>query len=257
MGVTTEIWVALLLGLSVAGGILLVRWGVDWGSTPDERARVMPGDEYLEGGSRVRVEMTRAISINAAPEVVWPWIAQLGRGAGWYSVDRLDNGRKTSAQHIVSWIPEPQLGDATAIGYLRHIDLDRSLAWWADGAHFLGSRTRLVSSFVMEQEGPGTRLVSRMSADATGISADLAVFVFRMVDSIMATRQLVGIRDRIENREAAPGLPPKDPENGSRDQYQFYEVIYANGEKAGVSGKEDGIRWRQSAIADGVFRTGD
>lgn len=245
------IWIAILLGITVVFGILLVRQGERWGSTPEERARVMPGDEYLEGSARVA--MTRAISINAAPERAWPWIAQLGRGAGWYSIDRLDNANRTSAQHIVSWIPEPQLGDATAIGYLRHIDRGRSLAWWADGARFIGSRTRLVTSYVLEQEGLRTRMVSRMSADATGISAGLAIFMFRVVDSIMATRQLVGIRDRIEYCEATRSLPLKDPESGARDQFQVYEVLYAGGEKAGVPGKEDGARWRRSAIEDGVL----
>ena len=52
----------------------------------------MSGDDYLEDGPPSRVAMTRAISIDAAAEQVWPWIAQLGRGAGWYSIDWLDNG---------------------------------------------------------------------------------------------------------------------------------------------------------------------
>ena len=104
--------IIIALALAVLGAALL-RWGTRWGTAPQERARKMPGDEYLDGGPRPRVAMTRAISVEAPPERVWPWLAQLGRGAGWYSVDRLDNGRKTSAWHIVSWVPEPRLGDAT------------------------------------------------------------------------------------------------------------------------------------------------
>jgi hypothetical protein len=122
------LWLGVFLAAGVLGGLALLRWGTRWGSTADERARRMPGDEYLEGGPRARVAMTRAVSISAPPERVWPWISQLGRGAGWYSVDWLDNGRKVSAWHMVSWIPEPRLGDATAIGYLRHIDTGRSVA---------------------------------------------------------------------------------------------------------------------------------
>ncbi len=221
------IWIALFLVIAVVFGIHLVRKGESWGATPQERARAMPGDEYLEADVRFRLAMTRAVSIDATPERVWPWIAQLGRGAGWYSIDRLDNANRTSAQHLVSWIPEPQLGDATAIGYLRHVDRGRSLVWWADGAGFIGSRTRLVTSYVLEPEGLGTRLVSRMSADATGMSAGLAMFVFRVVDSIMATRQLVGIRDRVESCEVMSARPSKDPESGSRDQFQVYQVLFA------------------------------
>lgn len=38
-----------------------------------------------------------SIEINAAPEAIWPWLAQMGNGrAGWYSYDWLDNlGRKS------------------------------------------------------------------------------------------------------------------------------------------------------------------
>ena len=212
----------------------------------------MPGDDYLADGSSTRVAMTRAISIAAEPERVWPWIAQLGRGAGWYSVDWLDNGRRVSARHIVSWIPDPEPGDATAIGYLRHIDSGRALAWWVDGVPFAGSRARLVSSFELYPEGRGTRLISRMSADADGAMAPFALLVFRAIDSIMARSQLLGIRDRVEvgsDRLDAQGAL----ETGDRDQFQLYEVIYASGETAGLEGKEHASRWRQSARDDGVL----
>jgi len=227
-------------------------FGTHWGSTPEERACAMPGDEYIEGGPRTRVVMTRAISIGAPPERVWPWIAQLGRGAGWYSIDRLDNGGRVSAQHVVSWIPEPRPGDATTIGYLRHIDPGRSLVWWVDGVRFAGARARLVTCFGISPDGEGTRLVSRMSADATGRLAGFALLVFRVIDSIMATRQLIGIRERVEHREAGHGAP-RDPETGERDQYQAYEVLYAAGERAGIPGKDDAARWRQAAIEDGIL----
>jgi hypothetical protein len=212
----------------------------------------MPGDEYLENGSPSRVAMTRAISIDAPPEQTWPWIAQLGRGAGWYSVDWLDNGRKVSARHIVSWIPEPSLGDATAIGYLRYIDPGWALAWWVDGVRFFGSRARLVTSFRLYPEGSGTRLVSRMSADASGVTAPIALMVFRFVDSIMARRQLLGIRDRVKVGEEARATG-RASETGTADQYQLYEVIYADGNSAGLEGKEHAARWRESAIEDGIL----
>lgn len=38
---------------------------------------------------------THAITVNAPPEQVWPWIAQMGSGrAGWYSWDAIDNGSR-------------------------------------------------------------------------------------------------------------------------------------------------------------------
>jgi hypothetical protein len=246
------IWATVLMAAALLSGAVFLRRGMCWGSTPEERARRMPGDDYLEGGPRFRVAMTRAVSVSAPPERVWPWLSQLGRGAGWYSVDALDNGRRTSARHLVSWIPEPRLGDATAIGYLRHIRPRRSLAWWAGGVRFFGARASLVTCIELSVEGEGTRLVSRMSADAAGLLAPLALLVFDVIDSIMASRQLIGLRERIEHGEANPESVP-DPETGARDQYQFYEILYAGGGGAGVRGKEHAARWRRAAIEDGVL----
>ncbi len=248
---STSIWIAGLLVLGFLGGLALLLWGTRWGSTAAERARRMPGDDYLEGGPRTRAVMTRAISIEALPERVWPWISQLGRGAGWYSVDWLDNGRRVSAWHVVSWIPEPRLGDATAVGYLRHLDPGRSLVWWLNGGRFLGSSVRLVTSFEVLDEGKCTRLISRMSADTAGLGAHVALLAFFVIDSIMASRQLIGIRNRVEHVARNPGSS-KTPENGDRDQYQLYEILYAGGERAGVAGRESGAKWRQAAIRDGV-----
>lgn len=246
-------WFAAFAVLALLG-VALLRWGTRWGSTPEERARAMPGDAYLRGGPRVRRAMTRAITIKAPPERVWPWIAQLGRGAGYYSVDWLDNGRKTSAWHLVSWVPEPSLGDATAIGYLRHIDAGRTVAWWLGDGRFVGSRARMATCYLLSSEGQGARLVSRISADMSGPLAPIAMLVFACIDSIMASRQLIGLRDRVEYCERNPRTP-RDPETGNRGQYQLYEILYTSGESAGVQGKQEGARWRQAAIDDGVLRT--
>ena len=159
--------VALLFMLMV-GGYLFLEWGSNWGSTAEERDSEMPGDAFFEGGSSRRLAMTRAVTIQAAPEIVWPWLAQVGRGAGWYSYDWLDNGGKTSAQHIVSWIPAPEPGDASPIGYLRHLDEGRSIAWWLKGLRFAGATARLVVDMRLTRQGDHSRVVIRNSADACG-----------------------------------------------------------------------------------------
>ena len=245
-------WLLILILLVLAAGLALLRLGTRWGSTPEERARSLPGDEYFTGTSPSPLRMTRAITIAAPPSEVWPWIAQLGRGAGWYSIDLLDNGGRTSARHIVSWIPEPRLGDATTIGYLRHLDPERALAWWVDGVRFAGASARLVTAFTVQAQGQGSRLISRMSADAAGPAAPFALGIFRILDSIMACRQLVGIRGRVESQPSVQSNFAGG-ESGARDQYQAYEILYAEGDRAGIKGEEDGARWRQRAVEDGVI----
>jgi hypothetical protein len=241
-----------LAGLvGAAGGWALTSWGAQWGSTPAERALALPGDDYVRGGPRARVAMTRAVTIGAPPESVWPWVAQLGRGAGFYSYDGLDNGGRTSARHVVSWIPEAAVGDATALGYLRRIEPGVGLTWWLPGSSFMGAWTRLAFDIHLAPAGPETRLITRVTGDAAGATARPVMTLFRPMDSIMATRQLLGVRERVEAR--ARSSAPADPETGARDQYQLYEVVYASGETAGVAGKEMASRWHQAAIDDGML----
>jgi hypothetical protein len=248
---TITIFAALLLGIVFCFRVFTA-WGARWGATEAECAAPMTGDPYLDGGPAARIVMTRAISINQPPEAVWPWLAQLGRGAGFYSVDRLDNGGKTSACHLVSWIPEPQLGDAAAIGYLRHLDPGRELAWWLGGLQAWGARFRMVNDLLVTPGDGGSRLVIRISADAAGPLARLAIAFFEMIDTIMARRQLLGIKERVE-AYGVRTADPKRPENGRGDQYQYYEVIYASGKTAGVPGREKAAFWRQMALQDKVL----
>lgn len=244
----------IFVSLPIALFVLFIRWAASWGSTAAERVREMPGDSLLEGGPRVRVEFTRAISIKAKPEVVWPWLAQLGRGAGWYSVDRLDNGGKRSAEHIISWIPAPRLGDASAIGYLKHIREGSELVWWMEGVRFLGSKARMVCDYQLTPENGGSRLVMRVSGDLDGVSARPARRLFQFVDSIMARSQLQGIRERAE-RYGVRTEEPDRSESGQRDQYQLAHVIYADtAGEAGVKGEEKAEAWRRAATRDGLIK---
>jgi hypothetical protein len=76
-----------------------------WGATKEEVAKAMPGDDLVPEPS---FSATRAITIDAPPEAVWPWIVQVGYGrAGWYSYDLFDNAARPSATHGV---PAPRAG---------------------------------------------------------------------------------------------------------------------------------------------------
>ena len=52
------------------------------GATREEVVRAMPGDEIQP---RPIFDATRAITIGAAPDRIWPWLVQIGyKRAGWY-----------------------------------------------------------------------------------------------------------------------------------------------------------------------------
>ena len=243
---------ALVVPLLALSLLLLAAWTAHWGATLEERAASMPGDDYFGEPGAPFVGLTRAVSIQAPPETVWPWLAQCGRGAGWYSVDRLDNGGRSSARHVVSWIPPPRLGDATAVGYLKRIAEPGGLTWWAPGVRFLGAEARLAVDVALRSEGRGSRLVIRMSADAKGLMARPALLAFRLIDGVMARRQLLGLREPIE-AGSARAAASREAETGARDQYQLYEVLFASGESAGMPGREHAARWRRAAVAEGVL----
>jgi hypothetical protein len=87
--------VALASATTVGGAVygLIVRPRISrWGATDEEVRRALPGDE-LESPYGYRPISTRAITIDAPPEEVWPWLVQMGSGrAGFYThewVERL------------------------------------------------------------------------------------------------------------------------------------------------------------------------
>src|SRR5688500_7174998 len=64
-----------------------------------DKRRLLPGDAMI---SDPIFSSTHAITIDAPPEQVWPWIAQMGAGrAGWYSWDAVDNGGRPSSTSVV------------------------------------------------------------------------------------------------------------------------------------------------------------
>lgn len=82
------------------------------GATREEAARTLPGDELID---RVDVQADRAITIDAAPDQVWPWIAQLGQDkGGFYSfawAENLVGCNIHNADRIVPAWQNPQVGD--------------------------------------------------------------------------------------------------------------------------------------------------
>lgn len=74
---------------AVASLPLLRGWAMTSGATDAELDATLPGDDVLPNA---QVVATRGISILAAPDDVWPWLAQLGWGrGGFYSHDWLEN----------------------------------------------------------------------------------------------------------------------------------------------------------------------
>lgn len=79
---------AVLAGM-VASAVACRRFYLRWGATDAEVDGGLPGDDFVPAAD---LQATRAISIMAAVDSVWPWLAQMGqRRGGLYSYDFLEN----------------------------------------------------------------------------------------------------------------------------------------------------------------------
>jgi hypothetical protein len=102
-----------LLGLGLVVHAVVVRPRLlRWGATDEEVRRPYPGMGLVAEGQR---GATMAVTIEAPPSGVWPWLVQMGCDrAGWYSWDRLDNGGVRSAKAIHPEWQQLAVGDRLA-----------------------------------------------------------------------------------------------------------------------------------------------
>jgi hypothetical protein len=69
-------------------GAVVRRVSVRTGVSDEEALGPLPGDEFI---AHPMVEWTRGVTVHAAPERVWPWLAQMGYGrGGWYTPQWVD-----------------------------------------------------------------------------------------------------------------------------------------------------------------------
>ena len=88
---------------------LIRHWHQRWGATDAEVQGAMPGDDLVPKAS---FSATRAVTIAAPPELVWPWIVQMGYGrAGFYTYALLDNAGYESADQVLEELQHPKVGD--------------------------------------------------------------------------------------------------------------------------------------------------
>ena len=94
------------------------RWFGRWGATPTDRTRVMTGDGAVVDPTD---SATLAITVDARPEHIWPWLVQMGyRRGGLYSYDWLDRLfgylDRPSADAILPQFQQLAVGDKIPIG---------------------------------------------------------------------------------------------------------------------------------------------
>jgi hypothetical protein len=236
-----------IIGTTAGIGIgQTVRTWRTWGIDPLEAKKPLAGDELIPVPSAIE---TRSITIDAPPEAVWPWLAQMGfdRG-GWYSYDQLDM-RGTSSAKILPEYQAIAVGDivptSPTTGFVvREVQPGRALVLFSDTAlvqsqaaaaaeaikvsdqrvpaglaasgAFLGRTPQEFAAswaFTLEPlDGGKTRLIERFR-----VRFDGAAPAFRLIGPVMGfgvfvmvRRQLLGIRERAELTAIAPAPKPTE-----------------------------------------------
>lgn len=192
----------VLVGLLVTEIAAYLAWRptmLRWGTEGDEATERLPGDDVVPNP---RVQSTRAITIDAPPERVWPWIVQMGiYRAGFYTHDRVERlmfrARYVEGKHSATRIhPELQdlkAGDLVPYGggayaVVREVEPNRHLV--AGEAFVLrplpGNRTR----FIMRYRGTGyiSAAFEGLAADAPMVTKALAFTVRHVPGGMLLAR---------------------------------------------------------------------
>jgi hypothetical protein len=176
-----------------------------WGATDDEVAAKLPGDELMAASAPTT---TRAITIDAGIDDVWPWLAQIGEDrGGFYSYSWLERAVGAHVHNATTAHPEWQsllVGDSVWLAR-RYGDSARlTVAAVAPNSHLVlvspedfrrlqhGFKATGAWGFYLREHGGWTRLLVRGSGGAVGHA------LFDVPHFLMEQKMMTGIRNRAE-----------------------------------------------------------
>jgi hypothetical protein len=168
-----------------------------WGANCEEVHKPLPGDETVTGPV---VQSTRAVTIDAPIEGVWPWLAQLGQDrGGFYSYENLENLAGCHMHNADEIHPEWQQrspGETVYLHPLQGLPVTR----------FEPGRVLALENwgaFVLEPRGSDrTRLIAR-GRTPRGPASILNALLMEIPHFVMERKMLLGIKRRAEQSHTA------------------------------------------------------
>lgn len=210
-------WRLALPVLGLIGYDTLIRPAqLDWGATDAECRMRLPGDDIIQD---VMSHHTRAVTINAEPAAVWPWLVQIGdHRAGFYSYDWVERylfpgtvhyveGRHSATRihHELQGIEVGDRIDTGSIGSVRIgsavtvLEPNRALVigtWAFILVPMNEDRTRLL---VRERDAGWLRLLApRGSGLLRALGAAIDYAVGEPLHFAMVRKMMLGIKQRAE-----------------------------------------------------------
>jgi hypothetical protein len=201
-------WSAAILVLSSVAYPLMVRpWHQRWGATQEESGRPMAGDDAVKRPTEVT---TRAVTVAARPEHIWPWLMQLGnRRGGLYSYDWIDlligALQSPSVDDVLPQFQDLRVGDVVpyAVGTPMRVEVlerHRTLLLAYRGAGVVVTQ----SWGVYPLDEQRSRLVLRVRAQGPVTWRRLpALLLLDPAEFVMVRKQLLGIKWRAERLAAS------------------------------------------------------
>jgi hypothetical protein len=199
LGVLPRALLALGAALPWAYFLAIRPWHRRWGATDEELHMPLPGDDLVpEPG----YQHTRAVTIRAPAEDVWPWLAQIGQDrGGFYSYEWLENLAGCEMRNADRIHPEWQdvkPGDPLAImrGWgtkLAAVDPGRALVIDGWGTYA-----------VRPLDAGRSRLIARARHPA-GLASLIYLLTIEIPHFIMERKMLLGLKERAELATGRPG----------------------------------------------------
>jgi hypothetical protein len=197
--------IGILVVFAIAGivvTIALMPWMDRWGATDEEITASFTGDELVPSP---RITYTRAVSIHATPEEIYPWIVQLGaEKGGMYSYEWFETNilrcELINADRIHPEWQNLKVGDpmkmcpGTSGPPPYEIAILKPNQAIVMGHKDKGTWVEAWQFNLVPQEDGTTRLVIRSRSSAEGLIWD----VIRPGEFIMMRRMMLGIKERAE-----------------------------------------------------------
>jgi hypothetical protein len=224
VGVLAALEGAVLIGWHLVATPFIGRRRLRWGTVGAEAADPLLGDELV---SEPKWSYTLGIAVDASPEEVWPWIAQLGQGrGGFYTYQTLENlagCRITNSTEILPDHQHPVVGDDIYLHptappmRIEVVHPPHALVLFGSPADIGAEESWGVSTWqFVVKPGPhgGSRLLTRGRYDyASDWKSRLAFgrFPIEVISFVMSRKMMLEIK-RLAERSAKP-LPVSFPRN--------------------------------------------
>ncbi|MGC5015705.1 hypothetical protein ACLQ2R_33500 [Streptosporangium sp. DT93] len=147
---------------------------------------------------------TRAVTVDAPPGAIWPWLVQMGSGRGGaYTYDWIENLfglNMHSADEILPQFQGLKADDVLPLGATgprmraQVVEAQQALVFQSEDGNW-------VWAFILRPEGETTRLISRnriAAPDAGPLGRLVTLLIMEPGSLIMERKMLLGIKERAE-----------------------------------------------------------